>query len=530
MSELTDPRHWFQLGKERTRAGDLDAAMDAYRKALELKPDYAEAWSNLGVLLGALGRVDEQIDAYRRGVAANPALAPIWSNLGDALRKKRLYADAESACREAIARDPRAPSAHVNLGNALREARRYDDALAAYQAALALAPDLPEAWLGLGNVHQDQRHYAQAAEAFEKAAGANLPEAHLNLGLAFKRQGRFADAEACFRRALDVDPNFADAAWALSLLLLALGRLEEGWYFYEARWVRTNGPERRYPYAGPDDRPQPQGGRVLVWGEQGVGDELLYSSLAAELAASGVSVTLETDPRLAPLFSRSMPGVDVVARGRLPLDTSRFDVVVPAADLGAWLRSSLDAFPAAPHPLTPDANRVEVMRRALKESASGGDRRVGIAWRSRNAENSADKSLALPEWLPVLSQQGASFIDLQYGDTRAEREALASQGAWLEHIPQLDLFNDLDGLAALISACDLVITTSNVTAHLAGRLGRPVWVILPRGQARLWYWMEARDHTPWYPTARLFSQEEEGEWQRPLARVADALRAWLASP
>ena len=525
MSQSTDPQHWFQLGKERARSGALDDALEAYRKAVNLKPDYAEAWSNLGVVLGALGDVDQEIEAYRRGVAANPALAPIWSNLGDALRKNRRYAEAETACREAIARDASSVSAHVNLGNVLREQLRHDEALAAFRTALASVPDLGEAWLGIGNVLQDRRQYIQAAEAFERACRADLPEAHLNMGLALKRQGRLAEAEARFRHALGIDPGFADAAWALSLLLLALGRFEEGWRFYEARWARHNPPMRRYPHAGP--RTRPQEGRVLVWGEQGVGDELLYCSLTAELASESVSVTLETDPRLAALFARSLPHVKVVSRSN-PVDTRDFDTVVPAADLGAWLRGSPDAFPAEPRLLQADPDRVEGFRRTLIE-ALGDSRRIGLAWRSRNSENSADKSLPLAEWRSLLSVPGASFVDLQYGDTRAEREELTRSGAWLEHLPQLDLFNDLDGVAALISACDLVITTSNVTAHLAGRLGRPVWVLLPRGQARLWYWMEGRDDTPWYPSARLFSQEEEGEWQRPLGRMADALRAWLAS-
>jgi Tfp pilus assembly protein PilF len=529
MSQSTDPKHWFQLGKERARSGALDDALVAYRKAVELDPDYAEAWSNLGRVLGMLGRVNDEIDAYRRGAAANPALAPIWSNLGEALRRRKELAEAEAACRTAIERDAGFIPAYLNLGNILRDLHRHDEALGAFRMALASAPDLGEAWLGIGNVLQDQRQYAQAAAAFERACAAGLPEAHLNTGLALKRQGRHADAEARFRRALELDRNFADAAWALSLLLLALGRFEEGWHHYEARWSRSGAPVRRYPYVGPLHRARPKSGRALVWGEQGVGDELLYCSLAAGLATDALSVTLEADARLAPLFARSMPGIEVIPRREPPLDIRGFDYVVPAADLGAWLRPSLEAFPAAPSLLKAEPNRVEIIRRALKEGSTGGDRRIGLAWRSRNAENSAEKSVPLSEWLPILSQPGASFVDLQYGDNRAEREALASRGAWLEHIPQLDLFNDLDGLAALIAGCDLVITTSNVTAHLAGHLGRPVWVLLPRGQARLWYWMDGRDSTPWYPSARLFSQEEEGEWRLPLAQIADALRAWLAS-
>lgn len=528
MSQSTDPQHWFRLGKERARSGALEDALDAYRKAVHLKPDYAEAWSNLGGVLGALGLPDEEIEAYRRGVAANPGLAPIWSNLGDALRKNRRYAEAETACREAIARDVSSVSGRVNLGHVLRELRRHDEALAEFRTALASMPDLGEAWLGIGNVLQDQRQYDGATEAFERACRANLPAAHFNFGLLLKRQARYADAEACFRRALELDGNFADAAGALSMLLLALGRFEEGWYYYEARWSRRNAPRRRYAHVGPRDRARPEAGRVLVWGEQGVGDELLHCSLAAELATDRVSVTLEADPRLAGLFARSMPGIEVIARQGPPLDTRGFDYVVPAADLGAWLRPSLAAFPALPPLLQPDPNRVERFRRALIE-VCGGNRRIGIAWRSRNAENSADKSLALAAWRPLLSVPGATFIDLQYGDTRAEREELASAGARVEHLPQVDLFNDLDGVAALICACDLVITTSNVTAHLAGQLGRPVWVLLPRGQARIWYWMEAGDRTPWYPTAHLFSQEQEGEWERPRERITDALRAWLAS-
>ena len=160
----------------------------------------------------------------------------------------------------------------------------------------------------------------------------------------------------------------------------------------------------------------------------------------------------------------------------------------------------------------------------------GATRLVGISWKSVNPEFGRSKSQALADWREILRVPGARFIDLQYGDTARERSRIAQgSGARIEHLPDLDLHDDLEGLAALCAACDLVITASNVTAHVAGALGRPVWLTAPQGGGRLWYWFSGRADSPWYPSMRIFNQLVSGSWRETLDAVARELRAYCSS-
>jgi len=156
---------------------------------------------------------------------------------------------------------------------------------------------------------------------------------------------------------------------------------------------------------------------------------------------------------------------------------------------------------------------------------------IGISWRSTNPELGSYKSHALPDWRGILQVPHARFVDLQYGNTAAERERAERQsGGRIEHLPDLDLFLDLEGLAALCAACDLVVTASNVTAHMAGALGRTVWLITPTGNGRHWYWFSGRRDSPWYPSMRIYSQHAPGDWHGVLDEVASALAEFVKNP
>ena len=484
---------WFNLGAATAALGDPQAAIDAYRRAIRVNPDYAEAWSNLGGVLEGVGHLDEAIAAYRNAVSTNPSLAPAWSNLCKALTAQGRFEEAVGTGKSAVGIDPAFAPAWVNLGNALHEARQDEQALATLQRACALAP--------------------------------TLAEAHLSLGLLHKRQGRYADAVSAYRRALSIKPDLHDAAWGLSLALLALGDLREGWALYEARWRRLDAPPPRYA-TGLVPR---LAGRVLVWGEQGIGDELLFASMAPDAARMADALTWEADGRLIALLRRSFPDVEVIARSDSPsVDPRSFDHVLPAASLGAVLRPSFGHFPKRSGFLKPDPGRTEELSASLR--SRGTDFAVvGISWASKNVHVGDSKSLPLASWAPVLSQPRIRFVSLQYGDTATELANLDAQlGIEVARLPGIDLFNDIDDLAALIAACDLVITTSNVTAHIAGGLGRPVWTLLPLRAGRPWCWFTERADSPWYPSMQLLSQHREGEWDGLIEDVGRKLRDWSA--
>lgn len=526
------PQHagaWFSLGAVLDDQGDIGGAINAYRKALEIDPSHARAWSNYGAVLGVQGDRTGEIAAYRRALTADPQLAPVWSNLGNALREARSHEEAIEACRRATEIDSALPSAWSNLGSALHDAGRYDESVAATRTALRLEPHLPEAWNNLGSALRSVSRYEEAVEAHERAARLHPDSAsfRFNYGITLQHAGRTDEAIAQLRRALEHDPDDAEIHTELSLALLGSGRLAEGWQEYEWRWKRSGAPARRH--SGPiwdGDRSWPR--RLLLWSEQGIGDQILYASMIPELAKSALRVTAEVDPRLGDLFRRSFPGVSIVPRREPPaIAADGYDCQSPLAGLGKWLRSSPEAFPRHEGYLKADPGRAAGYESRLSAVHTG--MRVGLSWSSANPEFGDRKSTALAAWAPLLRVPGLSFIDLQYGNTAHERAELeARQGARLVHLDDIDLYQDLDGVTALCAACDLVITVSNVTAHVAGALGKPVWLLAPRARGRLWYWTGGRYDSPWYPSMRVYSQHALGDWQGAFDEVARDLARWAA--
>lgn len=521
---------WFNLGAARVELGDTEPGIEAYRKALALKPDFAEAWSNLGDALGTAGDRRGEIDAYRRAIGINPQLAPIWSNLGNALLEAGEAGAAVSACRRAIELDANLAAAWSHLGNALRELGEHGEAIRACERALEISPQLAEAWSNLGSALMEQGEIDQSLAAHRRALEM-LPlsaRAHYNLGLAQERRRQLEAAIGSYRRAVEIVPDFPAARMRLACSLLTRGEFSEGWPAYDWRWREAGALPKRYdftPWAGE----RTPGRRLLLWGEQGLGDEILYSSMIGEVADGVQRVTLEIDPRLVPLMQRSFPGVRVVARtDPASVDPATFDYQSSLGSLGRWLRPSFDAYPVHDGYLRADAERVAWFAERLRLPARG--KVVGISWSSANRDIGAIKSSALADWAGLLEVPGIRFVDLQYGDTADAREALRQRhGLDITHLDDLDLLNDIEGLAALCSACDLVITVSNVTAHLAGALGKPVWLLAPNAKGRIWYWFSGRSDSPWYPSMRVFTQTSPGSWREVLTRVEKELAAFAGN-
>lgn len=522
---------WFNRGAVQVAQGEAARGIESYRKALELRPAFAEAWSNLGDALGTTGDKPGEIEAYRRAIEIDPQLAPVWSNLGSALLETGRIGEALLACRRATELDPDFAAGWNNLGNALRECGEHEEAVRACESALRLAPGLAEAWSSLGAASHSLGRYEDAIRAHRNAIDIDPGNAHhhFNLGMTLQHCGRSAEAIASLRHALALDPGHAQAHWDLSFALLGSGQLPEGWEEYEWRWRRPNAEAKRYDFTSWDGDAS-KSRRLLLWGEQGVGDEIMYASMVPELASSSLSVTLETDARLAPLFNRSFPGVTVIPRRDPPTaGPASHDCQVPLGSLGRWLRRSFESFPRHRGYLKADRLRAESFRKQLLGDQA--TRLVGISWKSANKEFGHLKSNELRDWQGIFRVPHVHFVDLQYGDTAGERTRLEQQpGAHLEHLPDLDLYNDLEGLAALCAACDLVITVSNVTAHVAGALGRPAWLLVPKANGRLWYWFSGRTDSPWYPLMRIFTQQTAGSWREVLDEVARELAVFVKNP
>jgi hypothetical protein len=347
------------------------------------------------------------------------------------------------------------------------------------------------------------------------------------LGMTHRRLGEHAAAAARFEQALALAPENEVLRFNLALSLLSQGDLARGWPLYESGRnpvVQRADPLRRHPF--PEWQGEPLAGkRLYLWSEQGVGDVILYAGMIAELQAQGASCTLECDGRLVALLRRSFPGLMAAAAGPLAdlalpgRAGGRFDCHAPLGSLGRFLRPTLDAFPAPRSFLRADAKRVAACRTRL--DALGPGRKIGISWFSKSATYDA-KSTRLIDWAPVLKLPNTRFVNLQYGEVAADLEAVRrTLGVAVFDDPEIDKRNDLDGLAALTSACDAVVTVSNVTAPIAGALGKPVLLIV--GPETMWYWFQERSDSPWYPDFEIFRAARPYHWDDALAAVARAL-------
>lgn len=267
---------------------------------------------------------------------------------------------------------------------------------------------------------------------------------------------------------------------------------------------------------------------MLVWQEQGVGDVILYAGMIPDLLEQGARLIVECELRLVPLLARSFPQARVVMRSD-PVHalTREARWQSPLGSLCRWLRRHEADFPRRGPYLVPDATRVSELRKRYRELGQGPV--IGISWRSSNYKVGKQKSLSLSEWAPLLALSGATFVNLQYGDCREELLSLKQDfGVTVHHDETVNSLQDLDGFAAQVAAMDLVISTSNSTVHFAGASGVPVWTLLSRGEALLWYWFQEGEDSPWYPSMRLFRQELPGDWSGLLARVRGALQLFLA--
>jgi tetratricopeptide (TPR) repeat protein len=513
----------MNLGNVLLEQGKVDEAAASQERALELKPEFAEACFNLGNVRHRQGRLVEAIANYRRSLALKPDAAEVYGNLGNALLAKDNPAEAVACYERALTLKPDFAEACYNMGNAQQAQNKLIEAVACYERALQLKPLLPEAHYNLGNTLHTLDRLDEAQSCFELALALrpDYSEAHYNLGCVLQDLGRLDEARSRMRRALEIKPGYSQARFALALTELKSGNLATGWRAYESRWQSQDHdtPARNYPQPLWTDEKLAQG-RVLLWGEQGVGDEIQFAGLIPEALATGNQFVLDCDPRLRPLFVRSFPQVEVLSSPEPP----EIQAQLPTGSLPSLFRTSAASFSAGVSPYL-KADPLEQVR--FRTLYSDGRRLVGLAWHTNSPRTGRKRSISLAQLAPLFAQAGVRWISLQYGDFDALEAQAQAADAPLLIDRQVDQMADIDLFAAQVAAMRRVITIDNSTAHLAGALGVPVWLLLPF--AADWRWQEQRTDSPWYPSLRLFRQPRLGDWQSVIEQVAAALADEISS-
>ena len=526
----------YNLGDTYQKQGKLEESIQAYYKATEIQPNYTEAYNNLGIALKEQGELELAMQAYHKAIEIQPSSAEVHYNLGNAYQEQKKSELATQVYHKAIEIQPNYAEAHNNLGNAYQEQGELELAIQAYHKAIEIQPTHIEAHNNIGNTYQEQGKLEESVQAYHKAIEIqpSSAEAYNNLGNAYQEQGELELAIQAYHKAIEIQDDFAEAHNNLGQILLLLGHFRQGWEEYEWRWQCRNFSigERNFP--------QPlwngsnlQGKSILVWTEQGIGDEIMFANLLDSLKKISNHIIVECEIRLVAFFQRSFPEIQFVPRENPPnsrLLNPNIDYQVPIGSLGQWLRPDEDSFNQNRQSyLTTCTDKSEQIKKRY-QSLAADSILIGISWKSTGAKQkqTLSKSTTLKDWASILSKQGCCFINLQYGDIEPELEQFQEETSLKIYRDQeIDALQNLDDFAAQVSALDLIVSTSNTTAHIAGALGKRVWTLLP--YMPNWRWMLNRNDTLWYPHMRLFRQNTIGDWRDVFQRVALALEEYMTN-
>jgi tetratricopeptide (TPR) repeat protein len=517
------PEGEFAAGFALARLGRTKEAETRYRRALVVRPDFAAAWINLGSLLRDEGREAEAEAALRRAVELRPDLISGWVNLALLERDRRRPEAAETNLRRAFALNPKQVETLVAWCQFRAAERDVAGAREWMRWALERNPEFDEAVNMHGIVLHLEGRFAEAIPVFERAEALGNRAAASNRGNSLLDLGRMEEALKAHETAVERDPASAGAKYNLALTQLRLGDWERGWAGYEARWRFREVHRRPRKFTRPRwngegwNGEELNGQRVLLHAEQGLGDTIQFCRYAALVAARGGVPILQVQPAA----ERLMRSLAVVRAGLAETavrdaNAAEFGCECPMMSLPAVFGTTVETVPWTGAYLGADEELVREKRRQFAAARSG--LRVGLAW-AGNPKYKADaaRSMRLKTLLPLLRAVDANWISLQKGEAA---EQLASLPNDVLVVDGSSGERDLAETAALVATLDLVITTDTCIAHLAGAMGKPVWILLPH--LADWRWMQETEQTPWYPTARLFRQRAAGDWAEVIDRVRKA--------
>jgi tetratricopeptide (TPR) repeat protein len=551
---------WHNLGNAYVQLGQLDNAAEAFRHVVAIEPRNIDAHFNLGHVLYSRDRIDEAVDAYRVAAALAPDRQEVHANLGSALLRQGNGMAAIESLRHALAIAPSNLEAHYNLGTALQSLGRPDEAVDAYQAALAIQPAHVESLFNLGTLLEMEGDLAKAIDCYGKVT-ALVPKhaaAYCNLGRSYQAQHQLEKALACYRAALSADGNFtvarinmsdvlcsqtryddaisccdailatqpvhADAHFNKSVALLAMGDYRAGWQEYEYRWHCTGAETKpAFPQTEWDGQQSLVGKTILLYTEQGLGDALQFIRFAHLVAERGAIVHVLAPQPLQTLIARSAGVAAVFTPGQL---LAPFDFHCALMSLPLLLGTTLSSIPATVPYLT---SSQEKNRQWLDRLGGKTALRVGLAWagnprKHHRAAQATDRmrSLRFAQIAPLLDVKDVEFLSLQVGEEAAAQ--LNGDPRVVDFTAEL---RDFEETAALMSNLDLVISVDTSVVHLAGAIGKPVWVL--NRYNTCWRWMTERNDSPWYPTARLFRQPSFGDWASVISEAKQALSELAAA-
>jgi tetratricopeptide (TPR) repeat protein len=467
---------YSNMGIALQKQNKLEEAIKAYRKALAIKPDYVDVYYNMGIALKGQGKLEKAIEAYNKALAIKPDYVDAYYNMGIALKDQGKLEEAIEAYNNALAIKPNYADAYSNMGNALQDQGKLEEAIEAYRKALAIKPDYVDAYYNMGIALQDQLKLEEAIEAYRKALAIKPDDAgaYYNMGIALHDNGKLEEAIKAYKKAITIKPDDVDVHKNLSYSLLNSARLKEGFEEYEWRWKNAKGVTTKRQFSKPmwDGKETLKGKKVLLWCEQGVGDTINWSSKLPLIASQADHCILECQEKLVPLLSRAFPDLEIKAEDRR-LDSKRddFDFHLPMGSLYKHFISEISENTKPDAFLVPDPVRIKFWRKRLESLGNGPF--IGVSWKSADMSNKRQLNYAhISDWLPIFTMPGMTFINLQYIDFLDDINEIKNEfGVTIHNFDDLDHYNDLEDVAALCAALDIVVSTKITVPLISAGVG-----------------------------------------------------------
>ena len=515
----TDPEVHLCLGNNLGHLEKLKDAELSYKKAIEIKPDYLQAYYNLATILTKMQRFEEAALNFKRVIALKPDFAQGYNSLSLTLIDLGKYDDALVNLKKAIEIKPDYFQALFNLAVANRGLGKKKEALENLKLAIALNPKYVRAFNVLGVTLVELGRHEEALENFQKATliDPGYVEAYNNLGNAYKELSRFEDASDNYKKAIDLKPDYAEGLNNFGRLLMLNNNFKKAFELMEWRLkleeLNITPLESSKPrWEGHKDQ------KVFLLKEQGVGDYIMFSSMIPELETNTDKLIVECDHRLLPIFQRSFSKNIKFITDRMQVSDNDFDCHIPIGSLPLHFRKELNDFKKSSKGwIKADPERVQKIQQNIIQNKS--KKVIGVSWKTTSLlTHSHLRNIELSTLLEPLKNLDLIFLNLQYGEVSKEIINLRSEhGIEVLEIPKLDLFSDIDGLAALISACDCVISIDNLTPHLAGALGVNTKLLLPKVADERWGLESSKSYL--YDSVVLYRQSSYNNWSEPLKKI-----------
>jgi len=496
--------------------GRGEEALETINSCLMDDPHNIEMLVARGTILSTVGEHQAALSDFEKVLTRDDSHLEATFKRGEVLERLGRYDDAKAQFDLALSRQPRNIKILCARGLSLKGLGRLDAAIKDFDQVIQIEPKNTLALLNRGIIYRQLGLFNKALDDFNSLLTlepSNVVSLN-NRAVTYKNLHEFSAALADLETAMKVDPNNADVRWNRALLLLLRGDFSNGWQYYEARWDLM--PPNNWRRFVNTDLPIWNGEvnkRLLIWREQGIGDELLFSSMFSDLAQYSNDLTVICDSRLVPVFERSFGSKINFVSSVKSIDFNDYDYQIPMGSLGQFLRPDRHSFPQERIGfLKPNLEYREIFAKRLQAQ---GRTVIGVSWKSSNSNLEKAKSVPLQDLLGSLQDENTIFVNLQYGKIDDEIASLSDDNFMV--FEDLDKKNDMEKLFALVSLCQRVVTVSNVTAHIAGSLGVDTTVLVNTGV--IWCWHEQGERSPWYPSCRILRSDVSTGWDKVLKEM-----------